>query len=158
MRASSIKEPGVLLSLTPSAKVFDAANIWNFHVSSDMGSRRVKLTSKKKSLCLRKKSLAFKRFLMDNITSTLEDLIGRAESYDMMNAKRGCEQSDDGSRSSVDSLYESDCILEFNGAVKGNRGLVGAGVVLHDVEEVCFGLTDVEIYIGTYIGSKLSNV
>ncbi|GKG28988.1 hypothetical protein Tco_0416353, partial [Tanacetum coccineum] len=44
--------------------------------------------------------------------------------------------SDDGSRSSVDSLYESDCILEFNGAVKGNHGSARAGVVLHDVEEV----------------------
>ncbi|GKD80693.1 RNA-directed DNA polymerase, eukaryota, reverse transcriptase zinc-binding domain protein, partial [Tanacetum coccineum] len=38
------------LILIPSAQVFDVANIWNFHVSSDMGSRRVKLTSKKKTL------------------------------------------------------------------------------------------------------------
>ncbi|GJX63483.1 sucrose synthase [Tanacetum coccineum] len=40
------------LSLIPSAQVFDAAKIWNFHVSFDMGSRRVKLTSKKKTLCV----------------------------------------------------------------------------------------------------------
>ncbi|GKE05548.1 hypothetical protein Tco_1397566 [Tanacetum coccineum] len=52
----------------------------------------------------------------------------------MMDAKRGCEQSDDGSRFSVDSLYESDSIIEFDGAVKGNRGSAGAGVVLHDVD------------------------
>ncbi|GJU79607.1 sucrose synthase [Tanacetum coccineum] len=38
------------LSLIPSAQVFDVAKIWNFHVSFDMGSRRVKLTSKKKTL------------------------------------------------------------------------------------------------------------
>nr|GFA11138.1 hypothetical protein [Tanacetum cinerariifolium] len=42
--------------------------------------------------------------------------------------------SDDGSRSSVDSTYESDCILKFDVAVKGNRGSAGAGVVLHEVD------------------------
>ena len=33
-----------------------------------------------------------------------------------------------------DVPYESDCILEFHGAVKGNRGSAGAGVVLQDVD------------------------
>ncbi|GKC73231.1 hypothetical protein Tco_1119114 [Tanacetum coccineum] len=33
--------------------------------------------------------------------------------------------SDDGSRSSVDSMYERDCILEFDSVVKGNRGSAG---------------------------------
>ncbi|GKB96541.1 hypothetical protein Tco_0982678, partial [Tanacetum coccineum] len=125
---------GVLLSLIPSAKVFDAANIWNFHVSSDMGSRRVKLTSKKKSLC------RFLKDLMDNIPSTLEDLMGSAKIYAMMDAKRGCEQSDDGSRFSVDSLYESDSILEFDGAVKGNRGSAGAGVHILDLSYLTFSI------------------
>nr|GEV94790.1 DnaJ homolog subfamily C member 7-like [Tanacetum cinerariifolium] len=131
MRASSIKEPSVLLSLIPSSKVFDAANIWNIHVCSDTGSRRVKLTSKKKSLC------RFLKDLIDNVPSTLEDLMGRAKSYDMMNAKLidvHFLQSDEGSRSSIDSLYESDHILEFDGAVKGNHGSAGAGVVLHDID------------------------
>nr|GEY59292.1 hypothetical protein [Tanacetum cinerariifolium] len=119
MRASSIKEPGVLLSLIPSGKVFDAANIWNFHWPPGR----------------------FLMDLMDNIPSTLEDLMGRAESYDMMNAKRGVRfidvhllQSDERSRSSVYIIYESDCIFEFNGAVKGNHGSARAGVVLHDVD------------------------
>nr|GEU95717.1 hypothetical protein [Tanacetum cinerariifolium] len=43
-------------------------------------------------------------------------------------------QSDDGSRSLVDSLYEIDCILKFDDAMKGNHGSTGAGVVLHDVD------------------------
>ncbi|GKE56645.1 polynucleotidyl transferase, ribonuclease H-like superfamily protein [Tanacetum coccineum] len=72
--------------------------------------------------------------LMDSLPSTLEDLMGRAESFDIMYAKRGREQSDDGSISLSDSLYESDCVLGFDGAVKGNCGSAGAGVVLQDVD------------------------
>ncbi|PWA97154.1 polynucleotidyl transferase, ribonuclease H-like superfamily protein [Artemisia annua] len=88
------------------------------------------------------RSGSFLRDLMDRPPSTLEDLMDRAESFDrslqltfnMKNAKRDRGQSDDGSSSLSDSPYESDCILEFDGAVKGNRGLAGAGVVLLDVD------------------------
>nr|GEV42525.1 hypothetical protein [Tanacetum cinerariifolium] len=44
--------------------------------------------------------LQFGRFLkdlIDSLPSTLANLIGRAKRFDMVNAKRGREQSDDGS-------------------------------------------------------------
>ncbi|GJT63758.1 hypothetical protein Tco_1015238 [Tanacetum coccineum] len=72
--------------------------------------------------------------------------------YDLI--KRSCVQakelakslSDDGSRSSVDSLYESDCILEFDGAVKGNHGSTCARVVLHDVDG---SLVSMQVFAGS---------
>ncbi|GKE28067.1 hypothetical protein Tco_1443451, partial [Tanacetum coccineum] len=63
----------------------------------------------------------FLKDLMDSLPFTLEDLMGRAESFDMMNVKRGREQ-------------ESDCILELDGEVKGKHRSAGAGVMLHDVD------------------------
>ncbi|GKD25642.1 RNA-directed DNA polymerase, eukaryota, reverse transcriptase zinc-binding domain protein [Tanacetum coccineum] len=39
------------LNLNPSAQVYDAADLWNFHVSNEPGSKKVKFVSKKKFSC-----------------------------------------------------------------------------------------------------------
>ncbi|GJV81463.1 RNA-directed DNA polymerase, eukaryota, reverse transcriptase zinc-binding domain protein [Tanacetum coccineum] len=39
------------LKLNPSAQVYDAADLWNFHVSNEPGSKKVKFVSKKKFSC-----------------------------------------------------------------------------------------------------------
>ncbi|GJU38340.1 hypothetical protein Tco_1191297 [Tanacetum coccineum] len=59
----------------------------------------------------------FLKGLMDSLPSTLEDLIVMMD-QDLRQI-----------------VYESDCILEFDGGVKRNRGSAGDGVVLHDIYE-----------------------
>ncbi|GKF62489.1 hypothetical protein Tco_0182543, partial [Tanacetum coccineum] len=37
------------LSLNPSIQVYDAADLWNFHVCNEIGSKRVKFSARKYS-------------------------------------------------------------------------------------------------------------